>query len=131
MVMLLHKPIVSSKMGDKGEGGVKNLKKWVTSFMDGLLCHCLFGNCFICYKSRVHIYISLHKTYLENVVKIPFWFPIGLLSLNSNTTVLCPQTNFSKTNSRAKFFLQVNHFQGHHQFLFLWTLNITNTTIIE
>ena len=23
-----------SKMGDKGEGGVKNLKKWVTSFMD-------------------------------------------------------------------------------------------------
>ena len=22
-------------MGDKGEGGVKNLKKWVTSFMDG------------------------------------------------------------------------------------------------
>ena len=23
-------------MGDKGEGGVKNLKKWVTSFMDGL-----------------------------------------------------------------------------------------------
>ena len=24
-----------SKMGDKGEGGVKNLKNWVTSFMDG------------------------------------------------------------------------------------------------
>ena len=24
-------------MGDKGEGGVKNLKKWVTSFMDGPL----------------------------------------------------------------------------------------------
>ena len=24
-----------SKMGDKGNGGVKNLKKWVTSFMDG------------------------------------------------------------------------------------------------
>ena len=24
-----------SKMSDKGEGGVKNLKKWVTSFMDG------------------------------------------------------------------------------------------------
>ena len=23
-------------MGDKGEGGVKNLKKWVTSFMDSL-----------------------------------------------------------------------------------------------
>ena len=23
-----------SKMGDKGEGGVKNLNKWVTSFMD-------------------------------------------------------------------------------------------------
>ena len=22
-------------MGDKGEGGVKNIKKWVTSFMDG------------------------------------------------------------------------------------------------
>ena len=22
-------------MGDKGEGGFKNLKKWVTSFMDG------------------------------------------------------------------------------------------------
>ena len=25
-------------MGDKDEGGVKNLKKWVTSFMDGRLC---------------------------------------------------------------------------------------------
>ena len=24
-------------MGDKGDGGVKNLKKWVTSFMDGPL----------------------------------------------------------------------------------------------
>ena len=24
-----------SKIGDKGEGGVKNLKQWVTSFMDG------------------------------------------------------------------------------------------------
>ena len=23
-----------SKMGEMGEGGVKNLKKWVTSFMD-------------------------------------------------------------------------------------------------
>ena len=22
-------------MGDKGEGGLKNLKKWVTSYMDG------------------------------------------------------------------------------------------------
>ena len=30
-VTLLH----FSKMGDKGEGGVKNLKKWMTSFMDG------------------------------------------------------------------------------------------------
>ena len=27
---------IFSKMGDKGEGGVKDLKKWVTSFMDGL-----------------------------------------------------------------------------------------------
>ena len=29
-----------SKMGDKGEGGVKSLKKWVTSFMDSptILC---------------------------------------------------------------------------------------------
>ena len=26
-----------SKMGDKGEGGVTNLKKWVTSFIDGPL----------------------------------------------------------------------------------------------
>ena len=24
-----------SKNGDKGEGGVKHIKKWVTSFMDG------------------------------------------------------------------------------------------------
>ena len=24
-------------MGDKGKGGIKNLKKWVTSFVDGLL----------------------------------------------------------------------------------------------
>ena len=26
---------LSSKMGDKRKGGVKNFKKWVTSFMDG------------------------------------------------------------------------------------------------
>ena len=26
-----------SKMGDKGKGGIKNLKKWVTSFMDNPL----------------------------------------------------------------------------------------------
>ena len=26
-----------SKMSDKGEGGVKNFKKWVTSFIDGPL----------------------------------------------------------------------------------------------
>ena len=32
-VALLH----FSKMGDKGERGVKNLKKWMTSFMDGPL----------------------------------------------------------------------------------------------
>ena len=32
-VTLLHKSLFS-KMGDKGQGGVKNLKKWVTSFMD-------------------------------------------------------------------------------------------------
>ena len=34
---LLKGDIISlfSEMGDKGEGGVKNLKKWVTSFMDG------------------------------------------------------------------------------------------------
>ena len=28
-----------SRMGDKGEGGVKNLKKWVTSFMDNRRRH--------------------------------------------------------------------------------------------
>ena len=36
MVTLLHKPFFS-KMSNKGEGGVKNLKKWVTLFMDGPL----------------------------------------------------------------------------------------------
>ena len=29
--------ILFIKMGDKGVGGVKNLKKWMTSFMDGPL----------------------------------------------------------------------------------------------
>ena len=34
-----------SKMGDKGEGGVKNLKKWETSLMDGpLVCGCFSGS---------------------------------------------------------------------------------------
>ena len=32
----LYSIILYSKMGDKGEGGVKNLQKWVPSFMDGL-----------------------------------------------------------------------------------------------
>ena len=27
--------ILFIKMGDKGEGGVKNLKRWAKSFMDG------------------------------------------------------------------------------------------------
>ena len=35
-------------MGDKGEGGVKNLKKWVTSMMDAhivfILSLCTAGN---------------------------------------------------------------------------------------
>ena len=31
-----------SKMGDEGEGGVKNLKNWVTSFMDGPHCVLMF-----------------------------------------------------------------------------------------
>ena len=33
-----------SKMGDKGEGEVKNLKKWLTSFMDGPFvgCYCQY-----------------------------------------------------------------------------------------
>ena len=33
---LLKGDIISlfSKMGDKGEGGAKNIKKWVTSFID-------------------------------------------------------------------------------------------------
>ena len=31
-----------SKMSDKGEGGVKNLKTWVTSFMDGPLASVVF-----------------------------------------------------------------------------------------
>ena len=29
-------------MGDKGEGEVKNFKKWVMSFMDNPLCKCVF-----------------------------------------------------------------------------------------
>ena len=42
---------IFSKMGDKGEGGVKNLKKWVTSFMDGL-------------RKRLGLITHLHK-YLD------------------------------------------------------------------
>ena len=30
-----HSISLFRKMGDKGEGGIKNLKTWVTSFMDG------------------------------------------------------------------------------------------------
>ena len=33
-------------MGDKGEGEVKNLKKWVTSFMDGPLLRRKRGDSF-------------------------------------------------------------------------------------
>ena len=36
-------------MGDKGEGGVKNLKKWVASFMDGRFIICIA----IFYKLKV------------------------------------------------------------------------------
>ena len=33
---------IFSKMSDKGEGGIKNLKTWVTSFMDGPLASVVF-----------------------------------------------------------------------------------------
>ena len=29
-------------MGNKGEGGIKYLKKWVTSFMDGKIMYLLY-----------------------------------------------------------------------------------------
>ena len=41
-------------MGDKGEGGVKNFKKWVTSFMDG---HKSWKKR-VLYKTRVYYQIS-------------------------------------------------------------------------
>ena len=49
-------------MGDKGEGGVKNLKKWVTSFMDSpkyssQLCSTIL-------KYNVHIASPPHSTKL-------------------------------------------------------------------
>ena len=41
-------------MGDKGEGGVKNLVKWVTSFMDGP------------YKDRLISCLCMAYHYTEN-----------------------------------------------------------------
>ena len=54
---MTYTPYVSSKMGDKGEGGVKYLKKRVTSFKD---CPLLWQ------------YILTHRTFL-----FCFCFPIG------------------------------------------------------
>ena len=56
-VTLLHK-----QMGDKGEGAVKNLQKWVTSFMDSpkyssQLCSTIL-------KYNVHIASPPHSTKL-------------------------------------------------------------------
>ena len=46
-----------SKMGDKEEGRVKNLKKWVTSFMDGPRTYGLRpimqGSNFRCYRHNI------------------------------------------------------------------------------
>ena len=41
-------------MGKKGEGGVKNLKKWVKSFMDGPILKCLaFSTMELQYNSSI------------------------------------------------------------------------------
>ena len=54
-------------MGDKGEGGVKNLKKWAKSFMDGPLytflkdiyIFCLFCFCTFFLGNFVHVFECL------------------------------------------------------------------------
>ena len=47
-----------SKMGDKGEGGIKNFKKWLTSFMDGLMylipCCIIHSCCFVFCSNYVY-----------------------------------------------------------------------------
>ena len=40
-------------MGDKGKGGIKNFKKWVTSFMDG---PCVEINDFLTYQLDIMNY---------------------------------------------------------------------------
>ena len=54
-------------MGDKGEGGVKNLKNWETSFMDGpLLMHEIeLYNDMISQKTVMKILVSLNKKSLR------------------------------------------------------------------
>ena len=55
-----------SKMGDKGEGGVKNLKKRVTSFMDNPLYTPQNSDLlWICvYKISTYLCVISHRTYI-------------------------------------------------------------------
>ena len=55
-----------SKMGDKGEGGVKSLKKWVTSFMDGFIVK--FSMRYINKDCRIFWTISIWG---KSITKVP------------------------------------------------------------
>ena len=51
-------------MGDKGEGGVKNLKKWVTSFTDSPLQVSIF--CIEMLKNKILFNICFFQDVLAN-----------------------------------------------------------------
>ena len=59
------------KMGDKGEGGIKNLKKYVTSFMDGPLSS-TFLRCW--QRIKIHLPKSCHDTINSLSYREPFFF---------------------------------------------------------
>ena len=60
-------------MSDKGEGGVKNLKKWVTSFMDGPLDVCFFTVNYFCRKFPIYYYtyhLEIYREFLTDTNKV-------------------------------------------------------------
>ena len=109
-----------SKMDDKGEGGVKNIKKWVTSFIDApwskLKIRILIAYCLIlidkepvlliaCFKGQSHLPLNNRRSLMDD-----WTFKKGmriLLALNLHPLVLLDHWSSPSTAFALKLALQI------------------------
>ena len=94
-------------MGNKGEGGVKNLKKWVTSFTDSPIVYGM--NIFPFYMSNCQI-VKIVRKYILLLVPLP--------SRNLS--------KFSWLIALWKLLLLFSSFIGHHHPFMIYSEHMTN-----